>query len=396
MSSDSVLLLTAGYWQIPVVHCAKRLGLRVIVTDLSPDAPAVAFADEYVRVDSIDVDSVSEIATRHRVAGIVAEQTDVAVAAAAAVAERCSLRGIGVDTARRVTNKRLMRDACADAGVPVPRYRCVQDAHEAVEAAKEIGLPVVVKPTDSQSSKGVAKVWNLADVPVWFSHAVKESRERKVLVEQMLSGVESSVEAYVTPGAVTVLGISEKTKSPPPFSFDTRLVYPATFSPDVMAELRRVNEMVIRAVGIPFGISHAEYIVTPQGVNLLEVAARGCGAGVASTLIPAMTGFDPIRARILDAIGQQQPAPVLSKHRFGLLDFLMLPPGEVSSIAGLEEARRLPGVINVDYFTKPGARIADIRNGAERPGYCLAVGDCYADLDRVLAQLKATLTVTMR
>jgi len=395
MNSDSVLLLTAGYWQIPVVRSARALGLRVVVTDLRPDAPAVAEADEYVQADASDVDAVTKAAQFHDVVAVVAEQTDVGVATAAAVAERCNLRGIGLETAQRVTNKRLMRDACAAGGVPVPRYRCVRNAAEAVDAARDIGLPVVVKPTDSQSSKGVAKVWNIADVPLWFSYAVRESRERKVLVEQMLSGVESSVEAYVTPDAITVLGISEKTKSPPPYSFDTRLIYPASFSPEVVAELRRVNDLVIRAVGIPFGITHAEYIVTPQGVYLLEVAARGCGAGVASTLIPAMTGFDPIRARLLDAIGQQ-PHVLLSTQHYGLLEFLMLPPGEVVAITGLEAARAIPGVLSVDYFVRPGDRIADIRNGAERPGYCHIVGESYASLDRTLSQLKSCLTVTMR
>lgn len=74
----------------------------------------------------------------------------------------------------------------------------------------------------------------------------------------------------------------------------------------------------------------------------------------------------------------------------------MLPPGEISSISGLEKAKGIPGVLSVDYFAKPGDRIAEIRNGAERPGYCLAVGDSYADLDRVLGQLKTSLTVTMR
>lgn len=396
MSRDSVLLLTAGYWQLPVVRCARSLGLHVIVTDVRPDAPAIAEADEYIQLDSLDAEAVARAAERHGVAAVVAEQTDVAVATAAAVAERCNLIGIGLEVARRVTNKRLMRDACAAAGVPVPRYRCVQEAREAVDAAREIGLPVVVKPTDSQSSKGVGKVWNLADVPTWFAYAMNESTERKVLVEQMLTGVESSVESYITADAVTVLGISEKTKSPPPYSFDTRLVYPATFSHELMAELHRVNELVIRAVGIPFGISHAEYIVTPQGVFLLEVAARGCGAGVASTLLPAITGFDPIRARLLDALGQRQTAPQLTRHECGLLEFLMLPPGEVVEISGLQEARRLNGVLSVDYFVKPGARIKDIRNGAERPGYCLATGKSYADLDRILTELKSCLTVTMR
>jgi hypothetical protein len=68
----------------------------------------------------------------------------------------------------------------------------------------------------------------------------------------------------------------------------------------------------------------------------------------------------------------------------------------VLEISGLEEARSLPGVLAVDYFVRPGDRVADIRNGAERPGYCLAVGGSYAELDRTLAEVKSRLTVGMR
>jgi biotin carboxylase len=395
MRKNSLLVLTAGYWQQPVIRCAKDLGLHVIATDASVNAPAAELADEFICVDSLDVEALARIATEHGVSGIVAEQTDLAVVTAAAVAERCNLPGIGVEVALRATNKKLMRDACAKAGVPIPRYRCVQNAEEAVSAAEEIGLPVVVKPTDSQSSKGVAKVWNISDVPLWFAHAVKESREGKVLIEEMLIGIESSVEGYVAEDKITVLGICEKIKSPPPYSFDTRLVYPATFSDATMAELRRVNEAVVRAIGIPFGITHAEYIVTPKGVFLLEVAARGCGAGVASILIPAMTGFDPIRARISAAIGESPTVPNLTCQRFGLLEFLMLPRGEILSISGLNDAREEHGVLAVDYFVKAGDRIVDIQHGAQRPGFCLIVGDSYQDLKRTFAKVNQLINVRM-
>lgn len=396
MKTNTLIVVTGSYWQIPVINCAKALGLKVVLTDLSQNCPARNLADEFVCVDALQIEALVAAVQQYGAAGIIAEQTDVAVASAAAVAERCQLPGIGVEVAKRATNKKLMRDACAEAGIPIPKYRCVESAQEAVDAAKEIGLPVVVKPTDSQSSKGVAKVWNLGDIPLWFDHAVRESREAKVLVEEMLAGIESSVEAYMHKGQVFTLGICEKIKSSPPFSFDTRLLYPATFSDETMAELKRVNEQVVRAIGIPFGITHAEYIVTPKGVYLLEVAARGCGAGVASLLIPAMTGFNPIEARIKDAIGEAQSAPNLQSTRNGLLEFLMLPRGQIESISGLTEARNIPGVVAADYFVKPGDRIKDIENGAQRPGFFHAVADSHKELMNIAARVKASLNVVMK
>jgi biotin carboxylase len=396
LAGKKLLVLTAGMWQVPVIARAKELGLTVIATDQNPDAPGLALADVPELVSCLDIEAVLAIANKHRVDGVVAEQTDVAVVTAAHVAQELGLPGIDVDTALRATNKWFMREACRRAGVPIPQYRKVNSAGEARQAAEEIGLPVVVKPVDGQSSKGVAKVRSLSDIPHWYESARLASRCGDVLVEEMLTGTESSAEGFHFGNRLMVLGISEKWKCPPPHSFDVRLIYPASFSEATMNEIRDVNRRVIEALGIRFGVTHAEYIVTAKGVFLLEAAARGCGAGVASQLIPAMTGFDPIGARIRQALGERIDPPGKLAAKFGLLEFLMLPPGRIVSIEGVETARQLPGVIALEYFVKSGDCIGVIENGAQRPGMLLAVADSRAGLTDLLDRVQSAVNVRMQ
>jgi biotin carboxylase len=211
----------------------------------------------------------------------------------------------------------------------------------------------------------------------------------------MMTGTESSVESFVTGDRVIVLGICDKEKCPPPYSYDLRLTYPAFFSQDVIHEIKTLNEKVIKAIGITMGITHAEYIVTPQGVRLLEIAARGCGARVATDLIPAMTNVDPIAARIRQAVGESAGLAEPTSQKAGVLEFLMLPPGRVKKIEGLDEARQLPGVLDVGYNVKAGDRIGVIENGAGRPGYLLAVGESRTEVQQTIEQVKRTLKVEM-
>jgi biotin carboxylase len=238
----------------------------------------------------------------------------------------------------------------------------------------------------------VTKVWQRDDVPHSFARARAASREGTVLVEEMLIGVESSAEAFVAGDRIELLGICDKTKCAPPYSFDLRLIYPACFGREVLYEIRVLNERIIRAIGIRLGITHAEYIVTPKGVRLLEIAARGCGARVATDLLPALTGVDPIRARIRQALGQDADLGTPRQGCFGLLQFLMLPAGRVKAIAGLDEARRLPGVLDVGLLVNAGDCVGVIADGAARPGYVLAVGD---SRDAVLASARR-VTDTVR
>jgi biotin carboxylase len=395
LSGKKLLILTAGMWQVPVITRARELGLTVIATDQNSAAPGLALADVPELVSCLDIEAVLAVARKHRVDGVVAEQTDIAVVTAAHVTQELDLPGIDVDTALRATNKWLMREACRRAGVPIPQYRKVNSADEARQAAEEIGLPVVVKPVDGQSSKGVAKVWKISDIPHWYEGARLASRCGDVLVEEMLTGTESSAEGFHFGERLLVLGISEKWKCPPPHSFDVRLIYPASFPEATMNEIRDVNRRVIEALGIRFGVTHAEYIVTAEGVFLLEAAARGCGAGVASQLIPAMTGFDPISARIRQALGEQIDRPARLDGKFGLLEFLMLPPGRIASIESVEKARRIPGVVALEYFVKPGDSIGAIENGAQRPGMLLAVAESRDGLMDLLKKVHSTVHVRM-
>src|SRR5262249_12798121 len=124
-----------------------------------------------------------------------------------------------------------------------------------------------------------------------------------------------------------------------------------------------------------------------KGPHLLEAAARGCGAGVASILIPAITGFDPIRARILQALGEptEHPGELLRLH--GILEFLMSPPGRIQRIDGLDEARRIDGVLAADIVFRVGEQIPAAENGAHRPGYLLAKGRSRDDVLRIAQEV---------
>lgn len=371
------------------------MGLEVIATDRSPDSPGLKIADHAAVVDANDLEGVLTVARKHRVDGVISEQTDVAVATAAYVAEKLSLPGIGYDVGCAATNKWLMREKCRKAGIPGPAYRRVRAVKEAVAAAREIGLPIVIKPVDAQASRGVAKIWNISEIPEWFCKAKSYSREGSVLIEEMMAGPECSAESFIIGDRVIVLGICDKAKAPPPYGFDVRLLYPADASAEIIHEIKVLNEKIIKAIGITVGITHAEYILTPHGVRLLEIAARGCGTRVATDLIPAMTGIDVIKARIRQALGKDAGFDEPTFQKSGMLEFLMLPKGRIRKIEGLDEARKLPGVLDVTYHAKEGDCIGVIENGEGRPGYLLAVGKSRADVLATAEQVKSTVKVQM-
>ncbi|MCX6857870.1 MAG: ATP-grasp domain-containing protein, partial [Verrucomicrobia bacterium] len=86
-------------------------------------------------------------------------------------------------------DKNLTRTLLRQAGVPVPDGRAVSDLDDAWEAAEEVGLPVVVKPTDGNHGRGVFIDLNTREQVIEaYPLALKEGSE--VMIERFIPGVD--------------------------------------------------------------------------------------------------------------------------------------------------------------------------------------------------------------
>jgi cyanophycin synthetase len=87
------------------------------------------------------------------------------------------------------SDKDLTKSLLRSCGVPVPEGRAVGSAEDAWEAATEIGVPVVVKPSDGNHGRGVStNLTTREDIEAAYRLAVEEGSE--VLVERFVPGNE--------------------------------------------------------------------------------------------------------------------------------------------------------------------------------------------------------------
>jgi biotin carboxylase len=379
MKKRRVMVVTAGRHQAPLILKAKALGCEVLATDQNTNAASFMFADHTAVVDSVDTNSLLRIARNFVPDAIVTEQTDVAVPSVALVAETLGLPGIGVDAAIRATDKFAMREACKLAGIPTPKYQLATTPGEAIAAANEIGFPVIVKPIDNQSSRGVTRVKNEKEMQSAAIRAFAASRRNRILIEEMMVGSELSVESFICGDNINVLGVSEKLKCDYPFAFDRELIYPGDYSPARLAEIEVLNASVIRAVGITMGFAHAEMIITPNGIRLIEIAARGCGARIATDLLPRLTNIDLLAARILQAMGETVKIPEVAHESVGIVRFFDLPEGRIRAIRGLQDAAAEPGVVHLDFVPSVGDEISTPQSGDQRPGFVIGISKSRAE-----------------
>src|SRR5215467_3377824 len=197
-------ILGAGQWQVLTIQLAKKLGYKVFVTDMYRERPGYAFADDHECIDIADQHLTLQAAERRRIDGIICDTTDVGVPTMAYIADRLGLPGIGREAALNFTNKYRMRYLTSQAGLPTPPFFLVRTLSEALRGINHIGLPAVIKPVDSQSSRGVHVIRSRDQLASFAEDALRCSYSQQAIVEGFLDGTEVTVESFCCDGRVYV------------------------------------------------------------------------------------------------------------------------------------------------------------------------------------------------
>jgi biotin carboxylase len=378
----TVLFVGAGRHQLRAIRYARERGLRVVAVDRNADALGLQAADVGEAVDFTDVAAVTEVARRHSVDGALTVSADRAVPVVAAVTAALGLPSIGPDTAHLMTHKIAMRRRFADAGVPQPRFAAVRNVHEGKQALGRVGLPAVLKPADSGGQRGIFRLASEDDLEAHLWAALNESAADEAIVESFHEGLELNGIAIARGGEVKVLTLSDRLR-PPGIGFGVGWihVYPASIFGDVLAEAERVAAASVRAVGLRDGIAFPQLLVSPDGVRVVEVAARIPGGQMAD-LVRHAVRVDLVEVALRQALGAEVPDELVDCSvkqplaiRFLTAEPGPLPTGKVTRVGSLEPVLAAEGVVQADTYLQVGETIRPVQRDGDRRGYVIAVAD---------------------
>lgn len=393
-NNKTLMILGAGHFMVPALKTAKEMGLKVLVTDRNPDAEGFDFADFHEVADITDVENSIKAAKKYNIDGVI-PLNDYGLKTASMIAESLGLIGIKPEVADRAVDKRLMREAWANAGVPCPEFRILKIFEEAKDAVEEIGFPVIAKPPDSMGgSRGVLKINDREELKRAFDFAKEYSMSGWILIEEYVTGDECSVESITYNGKTQVLGISDKTKLPPPYRVDKSVTYPTKHPIAIQKEIEEITKKAIDAIGIDMSASHLELSVTDKGIKLFEIGARTGGGGVIPAIqIPVTYGVNMMKETIKIALGERPDVSKGNKLCGSVFRFITPKPGKVKSVSGVEEALNLEGVVAGACFVKPGDTVNPIKSGTDRPGYLVTKGENREDAIRIADRAEGLIKI---
>ncbi len=386
----SVFILGASRLQIPAIKKAKEKGLYVYVLDYDPNAEGIKYADQFLEISTIDKEAVYEAALEYKPDFIITSTSDMPVRTVSWVCEKLGKKtDITYEDALCATDKVAMRKRMKKCGVPIPEFHEIQNLIEFLDIAREMPNRFILKPADNAASRGVIlvnkeKAPNLEEL---YRYCIQYSRSGEALVEEFMEGPEVSVEAYSVDGEPHIITITDKMVTELPFFVELGHTEPSRLTLEEQEDIRRVADAAIRAIDMLNGPTHTEIKVTPTGAKLVEIAARLGGDYITSRLVPLSTGVDMIDCSFASLLGEE--VPYQRKTNSGsAIRFIHGDNGVLVSVEGIDIARNMPGVKEIELYMKPGDLIKRPENSADRVGHIIAIG---IDADEASQNAEAAL-----
>lgn len=400
MKTPLIMVIAGSRWQIPILKKIREMGYSSLVVNLYPDSPAFPYADYSEVVDILDKESCLSIARKYSIDAVLSEECDIAMPTVAYIADALSLPSLGVENAALYTNKSMMRRFSEQNGLPSPPSKKCSTVEEAVDFYKQYGAPLIMKPLDANSSRGVYTIKSLDDISSCFESSMAFSKqEKQVILERYIQGCEFTVDGIVIDGIHKTLAISEKKH----YDFNENIAYELYFShtnPNYDYEkLTETNDAFVHASGLADGtLTHAEYKYADGQFWLIEIAARGGGNMISSDIVPLMSGCDNYHALVNSALGQAVTLPesgTIPPGRCAVLRFFdtEFEGGVVKEIRGEEFLRESPFVHHYEFNFKPGDYIKKAENDAARIGFYIAYADSDAELRNLMSEISRKVQI---
>ena len=360
------LVLAGGLAQIELINQLKSRGITTILADGNANALAKPYADVFYQLPIFDVEAVKDLAVKEQVDFVTTCCADQVLLIVAQVSELLGLPCyIDYQTAQNVSDKKYMKRIFWDNNIPTSRY--VEMDVLDMERIRDLRYPLVVKPVDAYSSRGVRKALNEQELQKYFAEAAQISRTGSVIVEEFVAGTEISVDVYVEGGKAKLLCVSNSEKIADSDRFIIfRGRYPVAASQQIIDQIQTVAQQIADAFGLVDAPMLIQMINDGQRVSVLEFCAR-TGGNMKYMLIKRSCGFDVIKAVIDLSVGLKPRVELgAPENKYIVNDFIYCKPGVFDHLEGFEEMLRRGIITDYCQLRPKGMKISGVASSSDR------------------------------
>lgn len=284
----SVLVIGAGPIRIgqgvefdyATVHCVRalqKMGYEAIVINSNPETVSTDFSvSDKLYFEPLTLENVLNVADLEQPIGVIVQfGGQTAINLAAGLEENgIKILGTTVKDLDAAEDREAFDQVIKDLGLRQPIGMTTISRQGVLDAAKEIGYPVLVRPSYVLGGKAMEIVDNQAELEAYLDQNEAVTGSHPILVDSYLEGTECEVDAICDGERVLLPGIMEHIEHAGVHSGDSMAVYPPqSLSNDVKAQIEDATKKLAVALKC-IGMMNIQFIIHDNQAYVLEVNPR--------------------------------------------------------------------------------------------------------------------------
>ena len=266
------------YSTVHAVNTIRKCGFEAIIINNNPETVSTDYTtSDKLYFEPLTVEDVMAVIDFEQPEGVIASLGgQTAINLAEPLAKRgVKIIGTDCDAIERAENRDAFEKILAELSIPQPQGRAVTKIEDGVKVAKEIGYPVLVRPSFVLGGRAMQLVGNEQQLRHYLKTAVEIDEDKPVLVDHYIQGKEVEVDAICDGHDVFVAGIMELVERTGVHSGDSISVYPTfSVSDAVKGKILTYSKKLGIGLGI-VGLFNIQFIVDEKDdVYIIEVNPR--------------------------------------------------------------------------------------------------------------------------
>lgn len=391
-----VLVIGGGKWQVPLVKYISESVGSVDLLDPNESCPASKYCEFQYLKDIRFIDELIPLMNKKKYDLVISDQSDLGIESATILSNKLNLPGNPLSTINYFNRKDLSREFAKTTGTRIPDFTSSDKCENILEWVVNLNKDVIVKPSDSQSSRGISKIYcpDFMGLDKAIKFAKENSRNGIVVIEEFVNGVELTVEGISQKRKHTTVAVSEKKHFRMGVASD--LIYPANLDKKVLDRLIDINDHYVDSSPLINGITHAEYIydAVNDEIYLIEIAFRGGGSNISSTIISWLIGKNIYNILMNTLLYDQNPISIsMASDRAAILHFFEFNDGIIKTIKFKKDIKELNGVAEFELFVKEGQIIRGALDDSARHGYLIVTGSNREELLKTIETVEELIEI---
>jgi hypothetical protein len=295
------LLVGSSFSAAPIFFLLKKRGFHVSVCGSLETDPCHQYSDASIYIDYSDRDALLRLVDTEKFDYVIPSCNDFSYMSCAWVAENLGYPGFDeYSVAQIIHTKNEFRRITQQYNWPAPRANRLKVGH-AIDFIN-LKYPLLVKPTDSFSGRGVSKIVDESELSNAIISARNASRSGEIVLEEFVEGDLYSHSAFIQNSQIVADFFVDEFCSVYPYQVDCSN-HPSRLDSTMQSKVRTTMIQIIEQLRLKDGLLHTQFIANSEQYWIIE-SMRRCPGDLYGSLIERSTAFPYMDHFIRPFIGE--------------------------------------------------------------------------------------------